>query len=174
MNRSEITIQALDGASDAACVATARELLLEYGRFVQSVEGPARFCFGKLEDEVRGLPATYAAMGGECLVAWINDEVENAGAGCVTYRALATVPGGCEMKRLWVRPAFRGTGLGERLTLEVLARARDAGFAAVYLDTVPETMGPAYRMYQRLGFVECAPFHESATAGMVFMRRSLV
>ena len=174
MSRSAVTIRVLDEASDAACIESARELLLEYGRFVLSVEGPARFCFGKLEDEVCGLPGTYAAMGGECLVAWVNEDAEDAAAGCVTYRALAAVPGGCEMKRLWVRPAFRGTGLGERLTLEVLARARVAGFAAVYLDTVPETMGSAFRMYQRLGFVECAPFHESATAGMMFMRRSLV
>src|ERR1700739_1424053 len=108
--RDLVRIEALDYSSSTIAIEAARALLLEYGRFVLSVEGPARFCFGKLEDEVCGLPGTYAAMGGECLVAWVN---EDAAAGCVTYRALAAVPGGCEMKRLWVRPAFRGTGLGE-------------------------------------------------------------
>jgi putative acetyltransferase len=163
-------IEPLNTASSAATIEAARALLLEYGHFVLEAEGPARFCFGKLEDEAKGLPGSYAAQGGEILLAWMDGEA----AGCVTYRALAGVPGGCEMKRLWARPAFRGTGLGERLTQEVFDRARLAGYDAVYLDTVPETMGAAWRMYQRLGFVECPPFHGSATTGMVFMRRGLV
>ena len=162
-------IEVLSAASSAESIEAARNLLLEYGRFVLAAEGPARFCFGKLEDEAKGLPGTYAAKGGEMLLAW----AESVAAGCVTFRALAGIAGGCEMKRLWTRSAFRGTGLGERLTAEVLERASLAGFKAVYLDTIPETMGPAYRIYQRLGFLECEPFHESATTGMVFMRRSL-
>jgi putative acetyltransferase len=164
-----VRIEAVNAASSAATIETARALLLEYGIFVLNAEGPARFCFGKLEDEANGLPGSYVAQGGEMLLAWIDGEA----AGCVTYRALTGAPGGCEMKRLWVRSAFRGTGLGERLTQAVFDRARNAGYAAVYLDTVPGTMGSAYRMYQRLGFIECPPFHNSATTGMVFMRRPL-
>lgn len=177
-----IRIEAVGEESSAATVEMAREMLLEYGRFVLAAEGPARFCFGKLEDEAKGLPGSYRAQGGELLLAWVKKNernavavtgLEDAAAGCVSYRALKSVPGGCEMKRLWVRPGFRGLALGERLTLEVFARARAAGFEAVYLDTFPEAMGPACAMYRRLGFEECEPFHGSATEGMVFMRRGL-
>lgn len=169
LDQSVLRIEVLDETSSPASVDAGRDLLLEYGRFVLSAEGPARFCFGKLEEEARGLPAGYAALRGAFLLAWVN----GAAAGCVTYRALAAVPGACEMKRLWVRPEFRGLHLGERLILELFERARAAGFTSVCLDTVPETMAAAYRMYLRLGFVECPPFHESATAGMLFMRRNL-
>jgi ribosomal protein S18 acetylase RimI-like enzyme len=164
-----LRIEVLDETSSSASVDAGRDLLLEYGRFVLSAEGPARFCFGKLEDEAQALPGGYAALGGAFLLAWVN----GAAAGCVTYRALPAVPGASEMKRLWVRPAFRGLHLGERLTVELFERARAAGFTSVCLDTVPETMAPAYRMYLQLGFVECPPFHESATTGMLFMRRAL-
>lgn len=169
MEHPDIAIHLLDHSSPAATIEAARELLLEYGQFVLSVEGPARFCFGKLEDEARGLPSSFAGPANGLLLAWVN----NSAAGCVTYRAMPSIPNGCEMKRLWIRPAFRSLGLGERLTRELLKRAADAGYSAVYLDTVPETMGPAYRMYQRLGFVECEPYHNSATVGMAFMRKDL-
>jgi putative acetyltransferase len=167
--QTTVKIEVIDAASSAASIEAARALLLEYGRFVLEIEGPARFCFEKLEDEAKGLPDSYAVAGGELLLAWVN----GVAAGCVTYRALAGPARGCEMKRLWVRPEFRGLALGERLTLELFERARLAGFEAVYLDTVPATMGAAYRMYLRMGFVECAPFHRSATEGMMFMRHDL-
>jgi ribosomal protein S18 acetylase RimI-like enzyme len=178
---SSIRIEGLSPASDAAAVEAGRALLLEYGRFVLESEGPARFCFGKLEQEVAGLPDGFAAQRGELLLAW----VDGVAAGCVTYRALSAGSdtgsntgsefgsGACEMKRLWVRPAFRGSGLGERLVEALLERARDAGFKAVCLDTVPANMGSAYRMYLRLGFAECAPYHENFMDGLTFMRRSL-
>jgi putative acetyltransferase len=162
-------IEVLDQSSNTASIEAARALLLEYGEFVLAVEGAARFCFGKLEEEVKGLPGTYSRLGGQLLLAWLG----GTAAGCITYRALPWIPRGCEMKRLWVRPRFRGSQLGERLTSALFEHARRDRFTAVYLDTVPETMGPAYRMYRRLGFVECAPFHGSGTAGMVFMRRPL-
>jgi putative acetyltransferase len=166
---SSIRIEALSSASGAAAVEAGRTLLLEYGRFVLETEGPARFCFGKLEDEVAGLPDGFAAQRGELLLAWVDD----VAAGCVTYRELAPESDGCEMKRLWVRPEFRGLGLGELLVEALLERARDAGFTAVCLDTVPANMGSAYRMYLRLGFAECAPYHSALMDGLMFMRRSL-
>jgi ribosomal protein S18 acetylase RimI-like enzyme len=177
----EIRIEAVGAESSAATVETVRELLLEYGRFVLEAEGPARFCFGKLEDEAKGLPGSYRAEGGELLLAWtkknkqdaVTDMTEEVAAGCVSYRALKARAGGCEMKRLWVRPGYRGWGLGERLTQELLVRARAAGYEAVYLDTFPAAMGSAYGMYLRLGFEECEPYHESKTEGLVFMRRVL-
>jgi putative acetyltransferase len=167
--RDFLRIEALDYSSSTASIEAARALLLEYGEFVLAVEGPARFCFGKLEDEVNGLPGTYSKQGGLLLLAWQG----GTAAGCVAYRALSWIPRACEMKRLWVRPRFRGAQLGERLTLAILERARAARYTAVYLDTMPESMGPAHRMYRRLGFVECPPFHGSVTPGLVFMRRPL-
>jgi putative acetyltransferase len=164
-----ITIEALSQASGAIAIEAARALLLEYAQFVLAAEGPARFCYGTLKEEVDGLPGSYAAKGGQLLLAWVKD----AAAGCVTYRALRSVAGACEMKRLWVRPEFRGSGIGERLTLELFDHARAAGFTSVCLDTMPDSMGSAYRMYQRLGFVECPPFHGSVAPGVVFMRRQL-
>ncbi len=165
-----IAIEVLGGASGAAAVEAARELLLEYGQFVLQSEGPARFCFGKLQDEADGLPGNFSRMGGGFLLAW----VDGAAAGCVTYRAMLAVEGGCEMKRLWVRAGFRGLGLGERLTLELFEQARGVGYSAVYLDTMPASMGPAYLMYERLGFAVCAPYHDGVADGVVFMRRGLV
>lgn len=168
-----VLMETLNADSTPTSVEAARTLLLEYGQFVLAAEGPARFCFGKLEEEANGLPASYAAQGGQLLLAWIDNGEADVVAGCVTFRALVAIPGACEMKRLWVRPRFRGSGLGERLILELFDRAQAAGFSEVCLDTVPATMGPAYRMYQRLGFVACPPFHQSATSGMVFMKRRL-
>jgi putative acetyltransferase len=169
-----IRIETVGAESPARTIETAREMLLEYGRFVLEAEGPARFCFGKLEDEARGLPESYRARGGELLLAWVKDsDCAESAAGCVSYRALESRKGGCEMKRLWVRPGFRGWGLGERLTRELFAWARKAGYEAVYLDTFPAAMGSAYGMYVRLGFTECGPYHESKAEGMVFMRRKL-
>lgn len=169
MEHPKIAIHVLEQYSPAASIEAARKLLLEYGQFVLGVEGPARFCFGKLEDEARGLPGSFAKPENGLLLVW----VDGSAAGCVTWRAMAAISGGCEMKRLWVRPAFRSLGLGERLTRELLKQAAEVGYSAVYLDTVPETMGSAYRMYQRLGFVECEPYHNSATSGMAFMRKDL-
>ena len=166
---SLVTIEALSEGSGTASLEAGRALLLEYGRFVLEAEGPARFCFGKLQEEVDGLPSGFAALGGELLLAW----ADGAAAGCVTYRALPAVSGGCEMKRLWVRPEFRGMGLGDRLVLELCERARAAGYTAVYLDTMPASMGSAYRMYCRLGFAECAPYHNSEAEGLAFMRKPL-
>jgi ribosomal protein S18 acetylase RimI-like enzyme len=170
MNSPEIAIHLLDQSSDEPSIEAARALLIEYGQFVLSVEGPARFCFGKLDDEARGLPGSFAPPENGLLLAYVDGQA----AGCVTWRAMAAIPGGCEMKRLWIRAAFRGLRLGESLTLELLKQAADAGYSTVYLDTFPETMGSAHRMYRRLGFVECERFHNNATPGIAFMRKDLV
>ncbi len=164
-----ITIEVLGGDATSQNIETARALLLEYGRFVTEAEGAAHFCFGKLQEEVDGLPDSYRSHGGDMLVA----NVDGNAAGCVTYRGITAVAGGCEMKRLWVRPAFRGSGLGEQLVLSAIERATEAGFSAMYLDTFPATMRSAFEMYLRLGFEPCDPYNDSAFEGIVFMRCSL-
>ena len=119
----------------------ARELLLEYGRFVIAQPEAGRFCFSSLEKEAAGLPESYRQQGGGCLLAYADGKP----AGFVAWRALpdSTAPSAWEMKRLWVRPTARGLGLGKTLTVAVLDRARAAGRTAIYLDTAPAAMGSA-------------------------------
>jgi putative acetyltransferase len=164
-----VSIEVLGEDATPHSIETARALLLEYGRFVTEAEGPAHFRVEKLQEEIDGLPETYSKQGGEMLLAHIDGEA----AGCVTYRAVSNIAGSCEMKRLWVRGAFRGLGIGERLAVSVIEHASAAGFDAMYLDTFPEAMKSAYDMYQRLGFTPCAPFNDSAFEDVVFMRRPL-
>lgn len=78
----------------------------------------------------------------------------------------------CELKRLYVRDAFRRSGLGARLIEALSVEAKSAGYAAIYLDTEPDAMASAYRLYLRLGFVDCVPYR-TADAGVRFMRRGL-
>src|ERR1019366_3097703 len=98
----QIHLEEVTSASSENTVAHARELLLEYGRFVLAQQGVGRFCFGSLEKEAAGLPSSYLEQGGGCLIACAHDEP----AGFVAWRALAgaATPGACELKRLWVRP----------------------------------------------------------------------
>ena len=149
--------------------AAGRELLLEYGRFVIAQPGAARFCFGSLEQEAARLPLSYQEQNGGCLVAFVND----APAGFVAWRALTptehVVPDAWEMKRLWVRPSARGIGLGRMLTQAVIDRAAMARRRAIYLDTAPESMAAAYRMYTKLGFTLTTAFNDNPVENLAYM-----
>lgn len=163
-----IDIEALSAGSAPDRVEAARVLLDEYRRFVEDAGG-ARFGMGKLAREIAELPGSYRAPGSLLLLAYAGSEP----AGCVARRPLDIQAGrACELKRMWVRPPYRSTGLGELLVRELLRRAKDEGYSAVYLDTHPPTMGGAYRLYQRLGFVECPPYSE-ATPDLVYMRMTI-
>jgi putative acetyltransferase len=167
----QIHLEEISSATSEETVAHARELLLEYGRFVLAQQGVGRFCFGSLEKEAAGLPASYREQGGGCLIAFAYD----APAGFVAWRALPTAgtPGACELKRLWVRPASRGLELGRTLTLAVLDRARAAGCEAVYLDTDPVSMAAAHRIYVKLGFEPCAAYNNEPVEGLAYLRKDL-
>ena len=164
-----VSIAVLERDTSPDVIESARALLLEYGRFVTEAEGPAHFCFGKLQEEIDGLPDTYRRQGGEMLLAYVGGQP----AGCVTWRALSSVVNTCEMKRLWVRPEFRSHRLGELLVVAAIDHATRAGFDAMYLDTFPGTMKSAYEMYLRLGFTLCSAYNDSLYEGVVFMRRPL-
>lgn len=159
--------------SPASLISQAQELLLEYGRFVIAQPGAGRFCFGSLELEARDLPLSYHAQGGGCLMAL----VDNNPAAFVAWRAIAPSPevvsNAWEMKRLWVRPAARGLGLGRSLTLAVLDRARHAGRKAIYLDTAPASMSAAHRLYLELGFQPCAPYNDNPVEGLAYLVKFL-
>lgn len=169
----DVRLEALSEDSSAESLAAARELLLEYGRFVIGQPGAARFCFGSLEQEAAHLPHSYLEQGGGCLLATIGETP----AGFIAWRALAPSPHvlaeAWEMKRLWTRPATRGLGLGRRLTEAVIDRAVAAGRRAIYLDTAPASMGAAYRMYQQMGFRSCAPYNNTPVDDLVWMVKLL-
>ena len=164
-----LKIEELGPIAEGKAVAAARELLLEYGRFVIAQPGAAQFCYGSLEREADGLPTSFAEQGGGCLVARLHGEP----AGFVAWRAIA--PGAqvktdaWELKRLWVRPVARGLRLGQLLTQAVLDRAAAAKRSAVYLDTAPAAMASAHRLYLEMGFTQCERYNDNPVDGLVFM-----
>jgi putative acetyltransferase len=176
----DLHIEELTAATPVTTFAAARELLLEYGRFVLAQPGAGRFCFGTLENEAESLPASFLNQGGGSLLA----TARGLPAGFVAWRALRAPSTGpmdapdfpqdaWELKRLWVRPAFRGLALGRRLTQDVLDRARAAHRNAVYLDTAPQSMAGAHRLYLEMGFTPCAPYNDNPVEGLVWMVKFL-
>ena len=141
-------------SSSSAALAHARELLLEYGRFVIAATGAAQFCFGTLEKEAADLPASYLEQGGGCLVAYADQSPPASLPGAPCPPPLARRLG--DETPLGAAPA-RGTWPRTQLTLAVLDRARAAGPSAIYLDTAPASMAAAHRIYLELGFEPCAP-----------------
>lgn len=168
---TKFDIEEISTETPEAALAEARELLLEYGRFVVSQLGAARFCFGSLDKEAARLPQSYLEQGGGCLMA----RSEEAPAGFVAWReAPETVAHDAwELKRLWVRPSGRGMGLGRALTVAVLDRAIAAQRKAVYLDTAPAAMVAAHRLYLELGFVPCAPYNDNPVQGLAWLVKFL-
>jgi len=118
--------------------------------------------FQGFEEELAALPGGYDAV----LVARLGDEP----AGCVGVRPLDA--GICEMKRLYVRPVARGSGLGRALAEAVVARARDLGYARMRLDTLPQ-MGAAQELYRSLGFVEIPPYRHNPVSGTTYLELRL-
>jgi GNAT superfamily N-acetyltransferase len=125
-------------------------------------------CFQNFEKELANLPGDYAPPAG-CL--FLATEDDNGVAGCIALRALG--PDVCEMKRLFVRPAYRGTGLGRVLVEAVLNEARRLGYRTMRLDTLPGRMDPAIALYRSVGFVEIAPYRENPIEDAKFMELDL-
>lgn len=122
--------------------------------------------FQGFEEELASLPGAYAPPTGRLLLA----RVDGVAAGCVGLRRIGE--GVAEMKRLFVRPAHAGTGLGRRLAAAIIDEARRAGYATIKLDTMP-SMRAAIRLYQSLGFRDIAPYRENPIAGARFMELPL-
>jgi GNAT superfamily N-acetyltransferase len=119
-------------------------------------------CFQGFAAELAGLPGVYAPPSGRLLLAVVGSEA----AGCVALRPLAV--GVCEMKRLFVRPGFRGQRLGRLLAERIVAEARTVGYQTMRLDTLPK-MQAAIRLYEALGFVRCPAYYETPLPDTVFM-----
>ncbi len=138
-----------------------RKLFREYEAFLQ-----VDLCFQQFEEELGGLPGKYAAPQGALLLAM----VDGRAAGCVAMRPLEE--GICEMKRLFVRPAYLGLGIGGQLARTVIEQARDAGYSHMYLDTL-ETLRPALTLYRGLGFVERPAYYDNPLPGVVYLELRL-
>ena len=124
-------------------------------------------CFQNFDRELQNLPGDYAPPDGRLLLAVDDDQL----AGCIALRKLGD--GVCEMKRLFVRPAHRATGLGRFLVDSVIDEARKLGYTRMRLDTVPGKMDKAIALYQSLGFVEIEPYTQNPVEGAKFMELKL-
>jgi ribosomal protein S18 acetylase RimI-like enzyme len=169
--RDQASLQEVTANASHSTLAQARELLLEYGRFVVAQPGAARFCFGSLEQEAAHLPHSFIDQGGGCLLA----HAQGQPAGFVAWRSLASTvtPDAWELKRLWVRPTARGLSLGRTLTQAVLDRAVAAHRKSIYLDTAPASMGAAHRLYLDLGFEPCPSYNDNPVEGLAWLKKVL-
>lgn len=127
-------------------------------------------CFQGFAEELASLPGDYRPPGGLLLQAW----VDGTPAGCCALRPLINSDhlNACEMKRLYVRPAYRRIGLGRLLVEQIMSEARLAGYTTMLLDTLSE-METARSMYQDAGFVEVAPYYHNPIAGAHYLKVDL-
>jgi putative acetyltransferase len=151
----------IEQAGSAEQTDLARELFREY----QTSIG-VDLCFQNFEKEIAGLPGDYAPPQGRLYLAFDGGQP----AGCVGVRRIEK--GVCELKRLYVRPLYRGRGIGRRLALEAVAAGRETGYARIRLDTLP-SMHDALKLYDSLGFQPIAPYRENPVPGAVFLELEL-
>jgi len=145
----------------AADIDVVRALWREYW---ESLQLPPDF--QGFAQELRTLPGRYAPPGGRLLLATVQGKPAATGA----FRPLTGLA--CEAKRLYVRPEFRGQGIGEALVRRIIEEARTAGYREMFADSLP-SMSAALRIYRRFGFFEIGPYSPNPTPGAVFLRLDL-
>jgi ribosomal protein S18 acetylase RimI-like enzyme len=152
-------------ADTPALIDGARELFREYAALLG-----VDLCFQNFDAELAGLPGDYAAPGGALLVALVDGQL----AGCGALRALpdADYPNACEMKRLFVRRAFRRFGLGRQLAQQLMDLATRAGYSTLLLDTLDD-MEAARGLYGSLGFEEIPPYYFNPIPGAHYLKVDL-
>ena len=154
---SEAVLRQGLGAGDLEAL---RTLFLEYAEFLDF-----SLCFQGFDRELATLPGSYAPPQGCWLLATIGQAI----AGCVAVRPLTDEV--CEMKRLYVRPAYRDLGLGRRLAVAAVDAGRQCGYRAMRLDTLSR-MGAAVALYRSMGFVHIPPFGDSPLSDTLYFEKS--
>lgn len=165
----------LSDVHDAAQLQAAQALFREYAASLQIDLG-----FQDFEEELAAFPGDYVAPRGALLLAWAppapaaGQDAPLRLAGCCALRPMDTAdyPNAAEMKRLYVRPAFRGLGLGRRLAEATLDAARQAGYSCVLLDTLDD-MESARALYVDLGFMNIPPYYHNPIAGAHYLKVDL-
>ena len=149
-------------ASTPEHIEQARQLFREYAHSLKF-----SLCFQNFEQELKNLPGPYSAPSGRLLLAHDSDFA----AGCVALRKLED--GICEMKRLYVRPAYRGKKIGRLLVDRVIAEALAIGYRQIRLDTVASSMQPAIALYRQLGFREIPAYCPNPMPEALYMELAL-
>jgi len=149
-------------ARSAAQIAQARELFLEYAKSLGF-----SLCFQNFDQELANLPGDYAPPEGRLFLV----DYRGQPAGCVAVHKLSAEI--CEMKRLYLRPQFRGKGLGRALADRIISEAREIGYRRMRLDTVEPVMKDAVAMYRKIGFREIAPYCANPNEGALYLELQL-
>lgn len=137
---------------------TVRELFREYEAWLG-----LSLCFQNFAEELADLPGRYAPPEGRLLLVFDDGEV----AGCIALRPIDSSI--CEMKRLFLRPAFRGKRLGRTMIEHIINEARSIGYHRMRLDTIPGRMDQAIALYRSIGFKEIDPYYETPVGETLFM-----
>jgi len=143
-------------------IEAARELFKEYAAGLA-----IDMCFQSFDHELQTLPGKYAMPDGRLLLVYADDEL----AGCIALRKLDDRT--CEMKRLFLRPGFRGRGYGRRMIDKLIEVAREIGYQRMVLDTLPGKMDAAIALYRELGFEDIPAYYDNPLVGAVYLERTL-
>ena len=157
-------IEILSPRNEADLLQT-KEIFLAYAKAIN-----IDLCFQDFDTELANLPGDYSPPRGALLLAWVDQKL----AGCCAMRPLdsSDYANAAEMKRLFVRPEFRGLGLGRQLAESIIDAARMSGYDSVLLDTLDD-MEIARAMYEDLGFKEIPPYYHNPLAGAHYLKVDL-
>lgn len=152
-------------ADSAPLLEQAREIFRDYAASL-SID----LCFQNFDTELQQLPGDYAPPEGHLLLAFVDDAL----AGCGAFRQIGNVDyaNACEMKRLYVRPAFRRLGLGRLLAQALFDEAQRSGYSVMLLDTLDD-MEAARGLYASLGFSEIPPYYFNPIPGAHYLKADL-